>query len=261
MSIPKVIHYCWFGGNPFSEKEEMCISSWKKYCPDYEIKRWDETNFDVMQHPFTKNAFEKKKWAFLSDFARLQIIYRYGGIYMDTDVELIKPLDDLLQLKAFIGRECENFTMNPGLCFGAEAQTPIIGDFLDVYERQDFGCEGERTRYEIIPIPLVITEYLRKREPGFVVADKEQEFFDLHIFPVEYFCPQNCYTGKTQITERTYSIHHFVSSWKSDEEKKSFALYRKCVNLFGEKIGQLVCVAIHKMQKLAVKFGRYAKDE
>lgn len=251
MSIPKIIHFCWFGGNPLSEKEEYCIASWKKYCPDYEIKRWDETNFNVMKSPFTRNAYEKKKWAFISDYARLEIIYSQGGIYLDTDVELIKPLDDLLQLRGFIGRECENYTINPGLGFGAEKELPIIGEFLSIYERGDFGCKNEK--YEIIPIPLVLTEYMSKNKEGFVVADTYQIFDDLHIFPVKFFCPQNCYTGETRITDATYSIHHFLSSWKSDDEKRRFALYRKCVNIFGENVGSLVSNAIQTLLDNGIK--------
>lgn len=245
MSIPKIIHYCWFGNGSFSEKEKRCIASWKRYCPDYEIKRWDETNFDVTKSTFTQNAYEKGKWAFVSDYARLEVIYNYGGIYLDTDVELIRPIDDLLQLKGFVGRECENFTINPGLGFGAEKRLPIIGEFFDIYKRCVFGCEDQK--YEIVPIPLVVTEYMSKKNVGFVVANEYQVLDDLHIFPSEYFCPLNCYTGDIEITDKTYSIHHFLSSWKSDDEKKRFALYRKCVNVFGEKHGTQINILIQNL--------------
>src|SRR5699024_3155952 len=121
--IPKIIHYCWFGGNPLPEKEQKCIASWRKYCPDYEIIEWNENNFDINQNMYIKQAADEKRWAFVSDFARLDVIYRFGGIYLDTDVEIIRNLDPLLRNKAFVGIDNvtgEEYSINTGLGFGAE---------------------------------------------------------------------------------------------------------------------------------------------
>ena len=132
--IPKIIHYCWFGGNPFPELAQKCIASWKKFCPDYEIKEWNESNYDVTKNQYMREAFENKQWAFVSDYARLDIIYENGGIYLDTDVELLKPLDDLLILTGFMGFEENKKLCATGLGFGAVPKLPIIKEMRDDYD-------------------------------------------------------------------------------------------------------------------------------
>ena len=124
MSIPKVLHYCWFGGAPKPKNIQNCIRSWKKYCPDYEIIEWNEQNFDVSQSLYTRQAYDARRWAFVADYARLKILYEQGGIYMDTDVELLRSLDDLLVYPAFFGFQHNN-EVATGLGFGAEARSPV----------------------------------------------------------------------------------------------------------------------------------------
>ena len=122
--IPKVIHYCWFGGNPIPEKDRRYIEGWKEKCPDYEIIEWNERNYDVSKNKYMAQAYEEKKWGFVSDYARLDLVYQYGGIYFDTDVELLKPLDNLLELEMFCGFESTKY-VNFGIGFGAEKENPV----------------------------------------------------------------------------------------------------------------------------------------
>ena len=137
MSIPKVLHYCWFGGAPKPKNIQNCIRSWKKYCPDYEIIEWNEQNFDVSQSLYTRQAYDARRWAFVADYARLKILYEQGSIYMDTDVELLRPLDDLLAYPAFFGFQHNN-EVATGLGFGAEARSPVVKALLDDYDGLPF---------------------------------------------------------------------------------------------------------------------------
>ena len=138
MSIKKVISYCWFGHNPLPEKVKICISSWKRMCPDYKIIEWNESNYDINKHPYMRDAYENKKWAFVSDYARLDIIYEHGGIYLDTDVELVRSLDTLLDCGAFLSIDKEDLSVNTGLGFGAEARNPLIKKLLSAYDNACF---------------------------------------------------------------------------------------------------------------------------
>ena len=154
MSIPKKIHYCWFGRNPLPESAKKCIESWKKYCPAYEIIEWNENNFDLTENRYAREAYEQKKWAFVSDYARLKIVYEQGGIYMDVDVELIKPLDELTELDGYMGFEKEidgQMWIATGLGFGARAGHPIVGALLKDYEDIPFIKEDGRLDTESCP--------------------------------------------------------------------------------------------------------------
>ena len=141
MSIPKIIHYCWFGGKPKPELAEKCIKSWKKHCPDYEIREWNEDNYDLAAAPlYVRQAYEAKKWAFVTDYVRLQVVYECGGIYLDTDVELKKNLDSLLGYSAYFGFE-DGKWIATGLGFGAEQGTPILQELMDDYRDIPFLLE------------------------------------------------------------------------------------------------------------------------
>ena len=204
MSIPKVIHYCWFGGNPLPKSAEKCIKSWQKYCPDYEIKRWDESNFDVNCNPYCKFAFENKKWAFLTDYIRLKVVYDNGGVYLDTDVELLKPLDDLIKDGAYMGLQNET-EVATGLGFAGEKGNEFIGENMRYYEKlTDFS--------QLRSCPIITTELLMpyglKEDTG-----KIQKVAGLNIYPPEYLCPKNERTGLSDKTKNTHSIHHFDASW------------------------------------------------
>lgn len=219
MSIPKKIHYCWFGGNKKPPIIKKCIKSWKKYCPDYEIIEWNESNFDVHCIPFCDQAYLAKKWAFVSDYARLKIIYDHGGIYMDTDVELVRSIDDLLCLDCFIGFQHEHY-VNNGLILGAVRGNDFVRENAAIYEANSFTAH-EDSRKQIV-CQEYTTEILRGY--GLVVPDigEIQIVNGVHVFPSDYFCPYDHRTYQMNRTEHTYAIHHFASSWWDDTRRKQY---------------------------------------
>lgn len=209
--IPKKIHYCWFGGNPLPKEALRCIESWKKYCPDYEIIEWNESNYNIEKNEYVKYTYQNKKYAFLTDYVRLDIIYNEGGIYLDTDVELLKNLDDLLENEGYIGME-QVGTINTGQGFGAIKHHPFVKTNKEFYENCKFIDEnGNFIRNICVPIT---TSILNKK--GLKHENIIQNVFKMKIYPVEYFCPKVMGTNKIKITSNTYSIHHFESSWKSN---------------------------------------------
>lgn len=206
--IPKVIHYCWFGRNPLPELAIKCIDSWRKYLPDYEIKEWNEDNYDVRKIPYISQAYDAKKYAFVSDYARFDILYQYGGIYFDTDVEVIKDLSPIIDNGAFMGVEVVG-AINAGLGIGAPAQLEIFKEILDSYKDERFiKSDGS---LDLKTVVIRVSEIFYKY--GFTKEDKIQKIEDITIYPKEYFCPISYSTGTMEITGNTYSIHHYVASW------------------------------------------------
>lgn len=204
MNIPKVIHYCWFGSAELPKSVEKCIASWKKHCPDYTVIRWDEHNFDVHSCPYSSHMYEHKKWAFLSDYARLKILYEQGGLYLDTDVELLRSPASLLEKGAFMGFENAD-RVATGLGFAAPAGHPFIRENMAYYEHL--------TDFSAVPAcPHITTSLLEKHG---LIPDRTllQTVAGLTVYPEEYLCPKNERTGLTLRTENTYSIHHFDASW------------------------------------------------
>jgi len=177
MSIPKVIHCCWFGGAPKGEKEKRCIESWKKFCPDYKIIEWNEENYDINNHPFVKRAYQKKKWAFVSDYARLDIIYRHGGVYLDTDVEIVKPIDELLSVQMFAGFE-DIRVVNFGLGFGAEKEHPYLKEMMKAYDHLVF--PDNDAELGKIACPIIQTDVLKRH--GLVQNGKNQKIEKCAIY-------------------------------------------------------------------------------
>ena len=221
MSIPKVIHYCWFGKGEMPKLAKKCIKSWKKYCPDYKIICHNEDNFDLTQNRYLNEAYKAGKWAFVSDYARLKIICDNGGIYLDTDVELIKPIDDLLLTKGFMGFD-EKGIVATGLGFGAEKGNKIVSEFLKDYDNIPFVLPDGS--YDLTPCPDRNTEALKRL--GMDIKNTSQTFMDITFLPDEYLCPMNYYTGKKTITENTYSIHHYSGSWTSVVTKRTTRIKR-----------------------------------
>lgn len=204
--IPKKIHYCWFGGGEKPKLAQKCIASWKKYCPDYEIIEWNENNFDVNSNPYTKMCYEQKRFAFLSDYLRLVIIYEQGGLYFDTDVELVKSFDDLLGNSAFFGFETPEY-VNTGEGFGAEAGHPVVAQMLKEYEPLHDGLHG------IIGCPRLNTEALLHF--GLVRDGSMQKLENAVVYPADFFNPYDDPTGILTRTPNTYSIHWYGKSWMS----------------------------------------------
>ena len=221
MSIPKVIHYCWFGKGKMPNLAKKCIKSWKKYCPDYEFVLHTEDNFDLTQNRYVREAYKAGKWAFVSDYARLKIIYDNGGIYLDTDVELIKPVDDLIKLGGFMGFD-EKGIVATGLGFGAEKGNKIVSEFLKDYDDIPFILPDGS--FDLTPCPDRNTEALKRL--GMDIENKNQTFMDVTFLPDEYLCPMDYYTGKMTITDKTYSIHHYSASWTNSVTKRTTRIKR-----------------------------------
>jgi len=213
--IPKIIHYCWFGRGEKPKMAKKCIASWQKFMPDYEIKEWNEENFDVNMIPYTQQAYQAKKYAFVSDFARMWILYNYGGVYFDTDVELIKPIDDIIEKGPFMGYEsdgtCGNIFINPGLGVAAEKGMSVYRDILDIYYNQNFIMpDCSYNPYAIVPIT---TDIVKKH--GLDDTGEIQIVDGISIYPPDYFNPYDYLVDKLNITENTRSIHWFAKSWVS----------------------------------------------
>jgi len=217
--IPKVIHYCWFGKNKIPDLYKTYMNTWKKYCHEYEVIQWNEDNFDVCSNEYCKQAYETKQWAFVSDFARLKIIYEYGGIYLDTDVELIKNIDDLLLNKAYIGFQNE-YEVNTGLGFGAEKHNDAIKSMLEMYNDRSF--VDDNRKYNRIPCPATNTVALFAHglKNGRRNSTQIQYLDDITVYPEEYFNPMNRNNGKVRLTEKTYTVHHYSGSWSSGQTKR-----------------------------------------
>ncbi len=206
--IPKKIHYFWVGGNPMPEKYIQCIESWKRFCPDYEIIEWNESNYDITKIKYMKEAYENKKWGFVPDYARLDIIYNNGGIYLDTDVEIVKSFDDLLDCDAFIGFE-SRYYVNAGSGFGAKKYNNAIKKMMEIYEKESF-VNPDGT-LNMIASPSYQTAVLKKL--GLECNGMYQKLKDIEVFPANYFSPKSFYTGINWQDENTYSIHHYDATW------------------------------------------------
>lgn len=206
--IPKIIHYCWFGRGPMPELALRCIESWHKYMPDYRYRLWNEDNFDLNSNEYVREAYSAQKYAFVTDYVRLFALYTEGGIYMDTDVEVLKPYDDLLGLTGFTGYEGSKFMPPVTGTMASEAGGQWVKEQLDAYVGLHFiNADGTM---DLTTNTTRIAEKMKRG--GFVQDGKKQVYKGMHIFPVEYFCPRQT-TGEVMITENTYCDHHFMGSW------------------------------------------------
>ncbi|MBN1043577.1 glycosyl transferase [Clostridium botulinum] len=215
--IPKKIHYCWFGKNKIPEFNKKCIESWKEYCPDYEIIEWNEDNFDISCNQYVKEAYEAKKYAFVTDYVRLYAIYHHGGVYMDTDVEVLKCLDKFLRHGAFTG--CENNEFCVTGTMGAEKGNVWIKQLLNQYKEKKFILPNGKIN--IMPNTETITK-LTSEQYSWVCENKYQILKDgVHIYPHDFFCAKDWRTGTITITENTYTVHNFSASWITEKERKT----------------------------------------
>lgn len=230
--IPKKIHYCWFGRNPKPKLAEKCIKSWQKYCPDYEIIEWNEDNFDLSAAPlYVQQAYEMRRWAFVTDYVRLQVVYENGGIYLDTDVELKKKLDPLLKYDAYFGFE-DGKHINTGIGFGAVQGHLIVKEMMEDYRDIPFVLADGTVNLETCPARNTKI-FLRH---GLVQEDVKQ-ILDNNtlVLPSIYFCPIDYLTGKRKISKETYSIHWFGESWKTEEERQAMKAWKRQLRI--ETIG------------------------
>ena len=224
--IPKIIHYCWFGHNPKSELILRCIESWKKFCPDYEIKEWNEDNYDFSRCQYAADAYKEKKWGFVPDFIRLKLIYEFGGIYLDTDVELIKNLDPLLNKPALVAFENNN-SVNTGSVIMAEPGNTIIKAMYELYDTINFYHKDGSFNLTASPYynTQVLSHFgLKPNNTEQILTEGKSEIF---VYPAEYFCPKNFVTQELNITANTYSIHWYDASCFDDVMKTVWDYRRK----------------------------------
>lgn len=215
--IPKVIHYCWFGRGNMPALALKCIDSWKKYLPEYEIKEWNEDNFDLDLYPYAREAYDNRKFAFVTDVVRLYALYHEGGIYMDTDVEVLKPLDCFLDLPAFSGFE-DDIHIPTGI-MASERNGEWAKWQLDYYNDKHFVLPDGSLN---LTTNVITIGHLMKSK-GFVLKNGLQNFRDIiTIYPKDYFCPKSYEDGKIYLTDNTYTIHHFAGSWQTPYRKFVF---------------------------------------
>ncbi|MCF0126403.1 MAG: glycosyl transferase, partial [Clostridia bacterium] len=225
--IPKIIHYCWFGGNPLPRSALKCIASWKKFFPDYEIKEWNESNYNINCCDYVQEAYAAKKWAFVSDYVRFDVLYKYGGIYFDVDVEVIKSLDDIINKGPFMGCESKiigisisdvlkgNFktkklvSIAPGLGLGVIPGHELYKTVLDSYHSSHF----VNREYKSYTVVQRITDILKEKGFDEFLQNKVQNVCSVNIYPCEYFSPIDLTTRTLKITENTRTIHHYAASW------------------------------------------------
>lgn len=241
--ITKTIHYCWFGRNPKPKLTEKCIKSWKKYCPDYEIIEWNEDNYDIASAPlFVRQAYEAKKWGFVPDYIRMDIVNRYGGIYLDTDVELLGRPDRFLDDRAFFGLESDQYVAL-GLGFGAEKGTPILSELMEEYTVDPFILPDGSP--DLTTAPVRNTKIFLRH--GFV-QDGSEQILDggVHIYPKSVFNPWNLELSRFEKTADTASIHWYAGSWCPEEEqnyiqkklakKRKASIKRFCQAVLGKRL-------------------------
>lgn len=212
--IPPVIHYCWFGKGNIPDNFKRCIESWHKFCPRYKIIEWNEENCNLEENKFAFEAYKAKKYGFVPDYFRLKIIYENGGIYLDTDVEVLKNLDDLRRESSFCGLERPGVVAF-GLGFGAQKHNPIILQMLQRYQTLQFSTDSEEQK-KIVSPPLQTKDLI---ELGMRPGNHWQQIKEMTIFPIEVLSPKHFVTGETEITEYSYAIHHFAASWVSEKQK------------------------------------------
>lgn len=213
--IPKIIHYCWFGRGPMPQLALDCIASWHKHMPDWEYRLWNEDNFDVNSNRYVREAYEARKFAFVTDYVRLWALKTVGGVYMDTDVEVLKPLDDLMDLTAFTGYEGSKH-MPPVTGLMASVPDGVwVSEQLAYYDGRAFLKDDGS--YDLTTNTVTISSIMETG--GFVSDGKYQVYQDLHIFPCDYFCPRQT-TGEFFLTENTYCDHHFMGTWNSANAKR-----------------------------------------
>lgn len=247
--IPKIIHYCWFGGKPLPKSAEKCIASWRKFLPDYEIKEWNESNFDVNCMRYTAEAYAARKYAYVSDYARFWVLYRYGGLYFDVDVEIIKPLDDIIARGPFMGCE-EAYTegaapsalgVNPGLGLGVNPGLGLVKELLDNYEATSFEAENQDRNAGIYKTVVTYTTDLLV-ERGLKNTNEIQCVDGIYIYPKEYFNPLE-HINQMHITENTRSIHWYDGTW----QPKSVKWRRRFVRLLGQRVYGWILRLTHKV--------------
>lgn len=234
--IPKIIHYCWFGGKGKPEDVIQYIESWKIYCPDYEIKEWNEKTFDVNENDYCREAYEAKKWAFVTDYVRLKVLYEFGGIYMDTDVEVVKSLDPLLKYNALSGYESQTSIPTGTMC--ACRNNEWIGMLLEDYKnRHFFKADGTLDLTTNVKVITRLTQQKYQLE-----LDGNMKIFgdNMVLLPFDYLCAKDFETGIVTKTQNTFTIHHFSGSWLTPENQYKQDIKRKLCKIYSLRVARYI---------------------
>ena len=265
--IPKLVHYCWFGGHPLGSRELECIESWRKFLPGYQIIRWDESNWDVRCCDYVSEAYDAKKWAFVSDYARIDILYRKGGLYFDTDVELIRPIDDILARGPFMGYETDfsdgvNGSIAPGLGLATYPGLEIYREILDSYESDHFvEPDGSLDETTIVTrVTKILLEHGLEKRPGI------QQIDGLWLYPSEFFNPKSYLTNEITMTNNTRSIHHFSMSWYTPLMRERHDIMSKLLAAgVGKRRAEIVSkllasIKTHDLSYVKIKLAKVARS-
>lgn len=226
--MQKCIHYIWLGGKQKPRVIKKCIKSWKKFFPDWEIKEWNEDNLDIDLCSFTRQAYDNKKYAFAADVFRFEVLYKYGGLYFDTDVKVIRSFDDIIQkCEAFVGYEYRMAA--PGLVlYESKPYDPIMKKMLDIYKKESFISDGTQNL-------KVVGEYFSEvlEEYGFVYENKQQQCGNMTVFPNTFFCPVDGYGNPVNLSNETRSIHLYAASWMPAKERAIIKVKTILYKIFG----------------------------
>jgi len=232
--IPKIIHCCWVGGSPMSAETKKYIDSWRRMNPDFEIKVWTEENFDFSKNLYARQAYENRKWAFVSDYVRLKVLYDFGGVYMDTDVEAVRPFGEMLNNKAFTGFERNEILVTGTMA--AEKHNPWIKLHLDDYDERSFVLPDGGL--DLTTNAVAITSISKANYPV-QLNNQYQNLGDVTFYPFDWLCAKDYESGKIKRTKNTVTIHHFKGSWKTPKQKFLLFLNR----VIGDKMmGRFVAV-------------------
>lgn len=254
--IPKIIHFCWMSNDVYPEKIQKCIDSWKKYLPDYEFVHWNYDRFSRGTSKWVDQAFDNKKYAFAADYLRVYALYYYGGIYLDTDVEVLKSFDDLLDLPYFIGKENSSAGIEAA-AIGSEKGNALIKDILDSYEGQEFVAPDGKLRVE--PMPIRFRACVDAKYIFHEINSKEEFVYAsnvINVFPQDFFSPKRFDTNAIEISERTYSIHHFAATWAEPYNRAHGERLPKLKKLFGNRFGTIIGLLIYAIHRLSYAFVR-----
>ncbi len=234
--IPRIIHYCWFGGNPKPELALKCIESWRKNCPDYKIIEWNENNFDINYNDYVREAYESKKWAFVTDVVRLYALTQYGGVYMDTDVEVLRPLDSLLEYQAVSGFETD-IDIPTGL-MACEKGYEMFVELLSEYDHIHFIMEDGSL--DLTTNVVKITNTCEKYGFDRGKPNTQQEIRGFVLLPKEYLCPKDYKTGELNLTENTLTIHWFAGSWMPESQRYVMQRKQRLIRKHPGKLGEIL---------------------
>lgn len=251
--IPKIIHYCWLSNDPYPEKIQRCMDSWKKYLPDYEFIHWNFKKFPRGKSKWVDQAYDNKKYAFAADYIRAYALYNYGGIYLDTDVEVLKSFDDLLDLPYFLGRENSKAGIEAA-ALGCEKGHFLIKDILDSYNEKSFVNPDGSLNVE--PMPNRFRSCIDSKYHYRLIDDIKDFDYDesvINVFPADYFSPKRFDTNEIEVSDRTYSVHHFAASWAEPYNRAHGERLPKLKKIFGNRCGLVIGLCVYAIHRFFYK--------